>query len=423
MALVRRRPRGLLGLAVGVLRRAGERAVRRGPHHARDAGREVVHAVAAELHRAHARHARRRGPRRDRGALADPGADVADVRRAARAGRALPMGAAEPRCRPGRPRRRLPAQRPRDRRRLHRHREPRRDVGDVRAGVRLAQRHRPLRPDRAEGPPHRRRLRVPRPLPGPDGGGREAPRGAADRRARRARALRRGRGPRRHRVVRAAQVRGPAGVRAGAVRPPARRAVLVRDDRPAQGDRARAREPARRALQGARPAVGRRAGEAPAAVHDDRVDDVERARVGAHPARVDRPHRRRPHLARPQPPVAPRRRDRRDARRHVARLPHGLPQGRAAARARPRSLAAQDGHHGRLAAPSGGVRVRLRPARARDAAHQRQRRHRRVLGVRDRLADAARSTRASWRRRRSRSTARPSTRTATRSSASSGSSS
>ena len=91
-------------------------------------------------------------------------------------------------------------------------------------------------------------------------------------------------------------------------------------------------------------------GEAPAAVHDDRVDDVERARVGAHPARLDRPHRRRPHLARPQPPVAPRRRDRRDPRGHVARLPHGLPQGRAAAGPRPRSLAAQDGHHRRLAA-------------------------------------------------------------------------
>ena len=80
-------------------------------------------------------------------------------------------------------------------------------------------------------------------------------------------------------------LRGAARVRAGAVRPPARRAVLLRDDRPAQGDRPRARQPARRALQGPRPAVGRRAREAPAAVHDDRVDDVERARVGAHPAR------------------------------------------------------------------------------------------------------------------------------------------
>ena len=43
------------------------------------------------------------------------------------------------------------------------------------------------------------------------------------------------------------------------------------------------------------------------------------------------------------------------ARRHVPRLPHGLPQGRAAAGPRPRSLAAQDGHHGRLAAASRGV--------------------------------------------------------------------
>ena len=269
-----------------------ERAVRRGPDDPRDARREVVHPVAAELLPAHARHPRGRRPRGDRRALADPRADVADVRRAARAGGALPLGAAEPRGRSGRPRRRLSAQRRRDRHRLHRDREPGGDVGHVRAGVRLAQRHRPLRADRAEGPAHGGWLRVPRPLPRPHRGGRQAPRCAADRRARRSRALRRGGRPRRAGMVGAARLRGAAGVRAGAVRPPARRALLLGDDRSAQGDRARPRQPARRALQGARPAVGRGAGEAPAAVHDDRVDDVERTRLRAHPARVDRAHRR-----------------------------------------------------------------------------------------------------------------------------------
>ena len=63
-------------------------------------------------------------------------ADRADLRRAARSGRAGARGTAAPGRRPRRPRRRLPAQHPRDARRLHRHHEPRRHLGDVRAGVR-----------------------------------------------------------------------------------------------------------------------------------------------------------------------------------------------------------------------------------------------------------------------------------------------
>ena len=64
-----------------------------------------------------------------RRALADARPDRADLRRAARARRAGARGPAAAGRRPGRPRRRLPAQHPRDARRLHRHRQPRRDRG------------------------------------------------------------------------------------------------------------------------------------------------------------------------------------------------------------------------------------------------------------------------------------------------------
>ena len=95
--------------------------------------------------------------------------DGADLRRAARAGGAGSGGPAAAGRRPRRPRRRLHAQHPRDARGLHRHRQPGSDLGRLRPRVRRPQRHRPLRPDRAQGDADRGRLRLPRPLRQPPG--------------------------------------------------------------------------------------------------------------------------------------------------------------------------------------------------------------------------------------------------------------
>ena len=86
----------------------------------------------------------------------------------------------------------------------------------------------------------------------------------------------------------------PLELRARPVRPPAVGALLVGDDRAAQGDRPRpGRHPAR-APQEAAPAP-RRAGRRPRLlVHDDRLDDVELPRRRAADRGVDRPLRRQP---------------------------------------------------------------------------------------------------------------------------------
>ena len=74
---------------------------------------------------------------------------------------------------------------------------------------------------------------------------------------------------------------GAARVPAGRVRPSAVRAVLVGDDRTAEGDRPRARRHPARVPQGALVQLGPEAGRPPALVQHDVVDDVERARRGA----------------------------------------------------------------------------------------------------------------------------------------------
>ena len=206
-------------------------------------GARVVPGRAAELRRARAAGRRGRRPGRRRRALADARPDRADLRRAARPGRAGPRGAAAARRRPGRPRRRLPAQHPRDARRVPRDRQPRRRLGELRAGVRRAQRARPLRADRAEGAARGRRLHLPRP----------ARSTAATRWPRSARGCRRSStwshvpygatdAARRDAAGRScSREPGPLEFEPVAVRPPALRAVLVGHDRPAEGDRARPR--------------------------------------------------------------------------------------------------------------------------------------------------------------------------------------
>ena len=74
-----------------------------------------------------------------------------------------------------RPGRRLPPEHPGDARRLPRHRQPRRDLGQRVAGVRPAQRDRPLRAGRAEGARRRRRLHAPRQADRPPRRGRRDP--------------------------------------------------------------------------------------------------------------------------------------------------------------------------------------------------------------------------------------------------------
>ncbi len=88
---------------------------------------------------------------------------------------------------------------------------------------------------------------------------------------------------------------------------PAVRAVLLGHDRTAEGDRPLPRRPARRAPQEPGPRLGSQAGRPAAVVLDDRVDDVERTRLRAAAAQLDRDARRRPDVARPAPAVAARR--------------------------------------------------------------------------------------------------------------------
>ena len=100
-----------------------------------------------------------------------------DLGRAARPGGALRGRAAAPRRRARRPRGRLHAERARDGGGVPRLREHRRDLVELRAGVRHADRGRPLQADRAEGadrdrglPLRRARLRPPAARAGDRGG-------------------------------------------------------------------------------------------------------------------------------------------------------------------------------------------------------------------------------------------------------------
>ena len=148
----------------------------------------------------------------------------------------------------------------------------------------------------------------------------------------------------------------------------------------------------------------------------------QRARRGAARALVDRHARRRPGVARSRLAVAARGGDAPDVHGREPGLPDGLPQGRAAARARLRPQLDPRLRHRRLAAPGRGLPLRLRAARPRRAADQRQRRHRRLQRHRGRLARCCRSTRARSRDGCWASPPMPSTRRASRSSASSASS-
>ena len=232
----------------------------------------------------------------------------------------------------------VPAQRARGPGAAARHREPRRGVLVLRAGVRHPQRRRPVGPDRAGRAGRRRRLPLRRQ-------GRSTGRGEVA-------AIRRSLPSVRHTVLRAVprpgrtaadrrlDVVGPggrarrAGLRPGAVRPPAVRPVLLGHDRAAQADRARPRRHHPRAPQGARAADGPRAGRPVLLVLHHRLDDVELPGLRPRRRRHRGALRRQPGRARPGGAVAARRRDRRHVLRHQRPVPAGLPQAGAACRGR-----------------------------------------------------------------------------------------
>ena len=260
----------------GLRRRAGQ---------PRDAGGGVVPGRAAQLRRA----ALPRGaPGRDgdRPRVRAAGSLRAELGRpaghdGARGDRAPPTGR-----RARRPGGRLHAEHPGDGRRVPRHGEHRRDLVERRARVRRADRDRPLQADRAEGAAGGRRLPLQRQGLRPQRPGGAAPGGDPDPGAHGHGAVSRGR-----RV--GAPGGRPARVRAGAVRPPAVGALLVRHDGVAEGDRAGAGRDPPRAPEEGEPALEPDAGRPLLLVHDDRLDDVELPRGRAARGIVDRALRRR----------------------------------------------------------------------------------------------------------------------------------
>ena len=168
VVVVGRRPRRVLVVDLGLVRRprpppdgAGDR--RR--HHARC---PVVPGNRAQLRRAGSALGRRPPgsglPLRGRPVVHD------HPPRTAAAGGGRRPGPAGPRGRAGRPGGGLRAQHPRDADRLPRHRRPRRGVVVVLARLRGQGGARPFPPDRAQGPVRRRRLPVPGNGARPEGG-------------------------------------------------------------------------------------------------------------------------------------------------------------------------------------------------------------------------------------------------------------
>ena len=121
---------------------------------------------------------------------------------------------------------------------------------------------------------------------------------------------------------------GPLEFDAGAVRPPAVRALQLGHDRAAEGDRARPRRHHRRAPQDHRAAPRPRRRRPLLLVHHHRLDDVELPGVRPARRRDDRAVRRRPGVPRSRRAVAARGRHRRRRVRRERAVPHGVPQGR-----------------------------------------------------------------------------------------------
>ena len=422
LALVGRRPRGLLGGDLGLLRRPGRRRPRRAVLGSREMpGAEWFAGTRAQLRRA---RLRRQGRRRD----GDPPrlraarARRAELGRAARPGRrgrrrparrsgSSAATASSPTCRTS-PRRSSPSSPPPAIGAIWSSCSP--DFGPASVIDRFAQ----IEPKvlfavdgyryggkdfdrreiarRAAGgdaePRAHRRPPLPRPRPRPL---RPARRDALGRAARRRRGRR-------------------ARLRARPLRPPALGPLLLRHHRPAEGDRpGPGRDPAR-APEEAPPPRRRPPRRPPLLVHDDRLDDVELPRLRPADPRRDRPLRRQPRPPRHGRALGPRRAGRDHHVRHQRLLHRRLHEGRGRARRRPRPQPPQGGRLDRLPPLPRGLRLDLRAARRRHLALLDQRRHRPLHRLRRRRRRCCPSTAASCRRGRSAPRSRPGTRTATR---------
>ena len=257
VAVVRRRPGGVLGVDLGLLRRRVRLAIRERPRRPRDARRPLVLGRDPELRRACPAEKGRRY-RADRRIRVWCGV-VGLVPRAAREGGGCGRGPAAAGRGEGRQRSRAHAEHPRDGDRVPGRIKPGGGLVYVLSGVRSDEHRRPLPPDRAEGPAGRGRVQVWRaglpaarrrigdpgrpPGAGADGGpsmalGRPRPGGPGFDDA----------------VARAGVGAGRPDFRARAVRSPPLGALLVRDDGPAQADSPRARGHPARAPEGAVPA-------------------------------------------------------------------------------------------------------------------------------------------------------------------------
>ena len=179
LALVRRRPPGVLVVDLGVLRGQGTRPVQHRPRLRRDARRRLVPGCATQLRGAPDRRGRRRGAGRDRLPLPDARPGRAHVRRVPGAGGTCARRPRATRRRSGRSRRRVHAEHPRDARGVRCDGEPRGGVGELRARARRSQRHRPPRATRPGGIARGRRVRLPRPVDRPPRRGGDHPRRAA----------------------------------------------------------------------------------------------------------------------------------------------------------------------------------------------------------------------------------------------------
>ena len=281
LALVRDRSQRVLGVDLAILRGSREPAVRAGPRARHDARRVVVPGRRAELRRARARTTRRAsGAHR---ALRDARArehDDHDVCRARATGRRGPCRARTAGRHTGRPRRRVSAEHPRGRRRPARDLQPRRDLVELRPGLRNAGGGRPLQPARSEGP-HRggwvplRRARL-RPRARARGHRERAIEPQRDGRASVPATRRDARADREQDVVGGARIRvGAARVRAAAVRASALGPLHLGHHRSAEGTRPQSgRDPAR-APEVDRAASGSGSRRPLLLVHDNGLDDVE----------------------------------------------------------------------------------------------------------------------------------------------------
>ena len=177
--------------------------------------------------------------------------------------------------------------------------------------------------------------------------------------------------------------------RAGPVRPPAVGPVLLRNHRAAQGDRAQPRRDPAGADEAAAPAHGPAAGRPDVLLHHHRLDDVELPGQLAAAGRAPGAVRRQPGVPRAGRAVAGGPGLRCDLLRCQPGLREPDVQGRGGARGRLQPAVAARDHAGRLAGVRGLHRVVLRQRQAGRMGGHRQRRDRRVHGLRRRRADAA----------------------------------